>query len=202
MAHIIKSTTWLLFTSTKRSYSTSRRIRLKLNTKSDKTTAQFSSALNPEADEASRLLSEQSIFSALSLSSEPTLHKDTVKVDPSKHNSSQQNVLYEAVDEMDWEPLTPHSTDSETGKLCRSGDNIWLGPQRFFPPENLTGLEIQLMKTGLSDDNNSFLSPTLVATDSKEGKHLYRWHIIYFISTSCTAGLFLCLWYRQSSYIT
>jgi len=53
---------------------------------------------------------------------------------------------------MDWAP-----TDPSSGSLLAKGkqkvdDSIWLRPQRFFAPENPTGLEGLFERTKLVDD--------------------------------------------------
>jgi hypothetical protein len=72
-------------------------------------------------------------------------------------------------DAMDWTPTSPQRPERSATALAsnptpsqtflervRAGqhggdDGTWLRPQRFFPPEQPTGLEMLLAKTGLTD---------------------------------------------------
>jgi len=51
------------------------------------------------------------------------------------------------MDSMDWAPIDSSPAKQQT-------DNSWLRPQRFFAPENFTGLENLLSRTQLVDEDD------------------------------------------------
>lgn len=62
-------------------------------------------------------------------------------------------------DAMDWTPTDPSSTSKLSRSSCKpamndDSDGSWLRPQRFFPPEQPTGLEGLFARTLLVDDSN------------------------------------------------
>ncbi|KAG1715992.1 hypothetical protein ID866_1157 [Astraeus odoratus] len=103
-------------------------------------------------------------LTALTLSSKPTLivtnpifgtpsllstagQKSTspMKVDDGHHDE----------DAMDWSPTEPSQLKPRPGKgSVNDDDGSWLRPQKFFPPEQPTGLETLFASTKLDDGDN------------------------------------------------
>lgn len=59
-------------------------------------------------------------------------------------------------------------------------------PQRFFPPEQPTGLENLMARTGLRDDLNSH--------QSRDAAHLWNWWWVYAISLMPLVGVAYKAW--------
>ena len=79
-------------------------------------------------------------------------------------------------DAMDWTPTsTPYKRNKRKSKAA---DGTWLKPQRFFPPEQLTGLENYFQKATLAD-----ISPKRDRTDSFHSmwSKLLFWAVIVFL---------------------
>ncbi|KAF8167742.1 Ima1 N-terminal domain-containing protein [Crassisporium funariophilum] len=86
-------------------------------------------------------LPEHDVLASLSLSSMPIIaHNKPVFGVPSLHGSTPAKSGREQPndDEMDWTPTNP---ESSSGRRVPESDTSWLRPQRFFAPEEPTGLE-------------------------------------------------------------
>ncbi|KAH8119948.1 Ima1 N-terminal domain-containing protein [Phellopilus nigrolimitatus] len=90
-------------------------------------------------------------------------------------------------DAMDWEPATPAAKQQQQ-KRASQDDGSWLRRQRFFPPEEPTGLEGLLMSTRLLDedgDDPSSYERTAGAQSSAQTKMRgvrWRWGWVYSAS--------------------
>lgn len=158
--------------------------------------------------------SEPDHFAALSLSSDPIISSSTVNPifgRPSLHApSSPPKPLSDAGDDasddpdaMDWEPsaVTPSGSSELTksrGRAVRDDDNgSWLRPQRFFAPEQPTGLEGLLMRTRLMDDD---LPPFLPDSQGSKAQKEFQWNWcwVYALSLIPLAVLAVLVWDRRA----
>ena len=144
------------------------------------------------------IVSEELNLNALSLSPESSPKEDRFKSGLSTRSLYQEDTGSE---EMDWVPTA--QVRPWRSKVDKGSENICLGPQHFFPPETLTGLELQLMKTDLSDKDDFILSPTSTTAGSRSDVQPKRWRIfIHFISFSYTAAQFMWLRFKEILCIT
>ncbi|KAK2461636.1 hypothetical protein APHAL10511_006099 [Amanita phalloides] len=93
-------------------------------------------------------------------------------------------------DEMDWAPTDPAAYSAFQKRKHRSDDGSWIRPQRFFAPEQPTGLEGLLQKTKLTDD----VSPT----HSMIHLHLKSWWHLYALSCIPIVLGVVYKWWRAS----
>lgn len=127
-------------------------------------------------------------LTALTLSSKPIInppkavfgHPSLVSVPPAPSTPQ----LHEDGDEMDWAPTDPVAYAAfQKGKQRpeAADDDNWIRPQRFFAPEQPTGLEGLFEKTRLIDDvaptpdSWSFIRSNILS-------HLHSWWQIYILS--------------------
>lgn len=102
-------------------------------------------------------------------------------------------------DAMDWEPLSPKVQRTQYNGPRPTDDGSWLRQQRFFPPEEPTGLEGLLMRTRLVDeDENTTALPNAQRASRRE---LRRWHWgwVYSISAVPVLILIATLWINSKS---
>ncbi|KAF8349745.1 Ima1 N-terminal domain-containing protein [Amanita rubescens] len=116
-------------------------------------------------------------LTTLSLSSKPII----APPNPSLH------VLTEDLDEMDWTPTDPVAYSTFQKRKQRSetfDDDVVIRPQRFFAPEQPTGLEGLFQKTRLTDDAPS--SPT-------NGWHLVQRTVMLHLVSSWRLYILSCI---------
>ena len=111
---------------------------------------------------------ESDLFGSLTLSNNPlaTIRTNPIFGSPSLHNPpppSEERQEVEDPDAMDWTPTNPSPNKERMNPFLRAGsapvrsrdgegeDDIVLRRQRFFPPEEPTGLEGLLGKTVLAE---------------------------------------------------
>jgi hypothetical protein len=90
---------------------------------------------------------EADFLAALSLSGHPVLPHNPVFGTPSMHAPAPAPRRDADEDAMDWAPT--HPAPAPVPRAVDDGS--WLRPQRFFAPEQPTGLESLLARTGLSE---------------------------------------------------
>ncbi|KAF8898910.1 Ima1 N-terminal domain-containing protein [Infundibulicybe gibba] len=99
---------------------------------------------------------EPGLIAALSLSSKPIITKQNPIFGLPSLPSPVPAVTSERVDpdEMDWMPTEPSSVVTSQHERAKQEDNqgSWLRPQKFFAPEQPTGLESLFERTRLIDD--------------------------------------------------
>ena len=102
-------------------------------------------------------------------------------------------------DAMDWEPDVPtdHSALPRLSKPPPRDENITIRQQRFFPPEQPTGLENLLMRTRLVDsDDDGGKAGVRHGSGAKRPRTAqpWNWCWVYTLSTVPVLGLILALW--------
>ena len=138
---------------------------------------------------------EHDVLASLSLSSKPIIaHANPVFGMPSLHGSTPVNNTSND-DEMDWTPTT--SRDA-LGKA--DNEASWLRPQRFFVPEQPTGLEGLLESTKIQEDPMD-LDPQVTPNQGLKNSralmsHLWKWGPFYTLSIGILAATstFLLQW--------
>ncbi|KAF8641143.1 hypothetical protein AX17_000785 [Amanita inopinata Kibby_2008] len=127
-------------------------------------------------------------LSALTLSSKPVISPPKpVFGYPSWPSASiPPSQTEEVVDEMDWAPTDPLALSSfqkQRNKVELADDGSWIRPQRFFAPEQPTGLEGLFEKTRLADE----VPPSLPVNNwyfihNHLCSHLQSWWRLYTLS--------------------
>jgi hypothetical protein len=136
-----------------------------------------SPSTNTRSSPAPRPATEPDLLAALSLSSTPivntapnpvfgfpSLHSPTFsKSSPSilgpANDRMDEDMTTQDSDVMDWTPTDPLSLSeliSRRNSIKKDDEGSWLRRQRFFPPEQPTGLEGLFARTLLVDDDNQF----------------------------------------------
>ncbi|KAF9462097.1 Ima1 N-terminal domain-containing protein [Collybia nuda] len=122
---------------------------------------------------------EPDILSSLSLSSKPIIST----VNPVFGHSSLTRPLnvIEALDAdaMDWTPTNVHPATQNPAKANES--EPWLRPQRFFAPENPTGLEGLFERTLLVDDTPKQVLNEFDSTAVHQIRG-YRWYLLILVA--------------------
>ncbi|KAM6498440.1 Ima1 N-terminal domain containing protein, partial [Amanita muscaria] len=140
-------------------------------------------------------------LTTLSLSSKPIINPPkpvfghpSLPSGPSVPSAQQ---VEEGADEMDWAPTDPVAyAASQKGKQksqVTTDDGSWMRPQRFFAPEQPTGLESLFEKTRLTDDTPSSASDYWSLVRNKVLSHLQLWWRMYLV---LCIPLFLGVGYR------
>lgn len=115
----------------------------------------------PNSDTRSKTLATQlspaepDLLASLSLSSKPVItNKVPVFGMPSLRGAVPRPSPQEDTDEMDWTPTDPSAPRpaQRRRQVAEPDDGAWLRPQKFFAPENPTGLEDLLQHTNLAED--------------------------------------------------
>ena len=106
-------------------------------------------------------------------------------------------------DAMDWEPAVPTNRTSPHQQRTRNSpqrdEGIYLRQQRFFAPEQPTGLENLFMRTRLvdsDDDGRNRASGRGHPSQTKQlhGVQEWNWCWVYTLSIIPVVGLMLVLW--------
>ncbi|KAI5124150.1 hypothetical protein M0805_000960 [Coniferiporia weirii] len=103
-------------------------------------------------------------------------------------------------DAMDWEPPSPSTAGRvATAKTNKNiDDGSWLRQQRFFPPEEPTGLEGLLMRTRLIDEDDAQMYSHELKRDPDptNSAMILRWHWgwVYSVSILPVVVLLVGLW--------
>jgi hypothetical protein len=100
-------------------------------------------------------------------------------------------------DEMDWTPTEP-SDQPRTIRQKKDEDNIWLRPQRFFAPEQPTGLESLLERTTIMDVPQSSVNTGTARPVSKVVIHLLHWWFVYALSLLPLLAIGVRLWQKRT----
>lgn len=106
-------------------------------------------------------------------------------------------------DAMDWEPASPakQAQAQAHARSTSTDDGSWLRRQRFFPPEEPTGLEGLLMRTRLLDEDEAARTERAHAQlrGGGAGAGAVRWHWgwVYSASVVPVAVLLVGLWIRS-----
>ncbi len=94
---------------------------------------------------------------------------------------------------MDWEPISSYGKRNSP-QTRSANDGTWLRQQRFFPPEEPTGLENLLMHTRLVDDDDVKKQQQL---RRKSAAHVrWNWAWVYSLSIIPLLVLLSSLWWR------
>ena len=102
---------------------------------------------------------------------------------------------YNDPDAMDWEPATPAKKQVHKYVGTSLDDGSWLRRQRFFPPEEPTGLEGLLMRTRLIDeDDSNGVSPSNNTTVGTANIANWSWTWVYSLSVLPVLVLLISLW--------
>ncbi|PBL01191.1 hypothetical protein ARMGADRAFT_415350 [Armillaria gallica] len=137
------------------------------------------------------IINDNDLFASLTLSSKPVIAKPPVFGFPSLGPSAPHSTAHQPesdVDEMDWTP-----TNGLREKPQTYDDSSFLRPQKFFPPENPTGLESLFESTRLVDDvtMNEPTSERLPTRSRIAITHMWSWGWVYLLSTLPFAGVVL-----------
>ncbi|KAL0071813.1 hypothetical protein AAF712_000735 [Marasmius tenuissimus] len=143
--------------------------------------------------------SEPDLFASLSLSSKPVLKSHVFGL-PSMGSPTNPSPQKED-DQMDWTPTDENSSQRRKQQPSSEGDEpgFWLHPQRFFAPEQPTGLETLFEKTKLSDDVTMSDSTNAGGRRGKRAlsvweDHLFRWWWLYVGAVVAILGVGLYVW--------
>lgn len=104
-------------------------------------------------------------------------------------------------DAMDWEPSSPAKQASPHRKS--RDDGTWLRQQRFFPPEEPTGLENLLMRARLVDEEEA--ARQRHRQQQQQGRELHAmprrwsWGWVYSASVLPVVAVLAGLWLRSRS---
>ncbi|KAL0578610.1 hypothetical protein V5O48_003401 [Marasmius crinis-equi] len=142
--------------------------------------------------------SEQDLFSTLSLSSKPVLKAPShVFGLPSMGPTSSPN----EDDQMDWSPTDENASNQRKKQNPDESDSgFWLRPQRFFAPEQPTGLETLFEKTKLSDDVTMSDSTRNESSRRRHLLHMEEWWWLYTAVGVAVLGVGLYLWIHQDHH--
>ncbi|KAG7450673.1 uncharacterized protein BT62DRAFT_529122 [Guyanagaster necrorhizus] len=137
------------------------------------------------------IVNDSDLLASLTLSSKPVIAKPPVFGVPSLRTSALHSNAHQPetdADEMDWTP-----TNGQREKPKPYDDSSFLHPQKFFAPENPTGLESLFESTRLVDDvTMNEPAPESAPTRSSFAiAHLWSWGWVYLLSTLPFAGFFL-----------
>ncbi|ESK98037.1 hypothetical protein Moror_473 [Moniliophthora roreri MCA 2997] len=141
--------------------------------------------------------SEPDLFSTLSLSSKPVIKPPVFgqsSLAPGANNTREVGAGSPEDDQMDWSPIDERTE----GKRQQNEDtSLWLRPQRFFAPEQPTGLESLFERTRIVDD--VAMSDSTNQGTAKENMwsfnlHLSRWWWAYAGGLVLLLGIGLQLW--------
>ncbi|KAL5535747.1 hypothetical protein ACEPAF_3841 [Sanghuangporus sanghuang] len=174
---------------------------------------------------ANRVQPEPDLFSTLSLSGNPVITSTSVNpmfgqpsLAPGQatgNNDNDREIRFEDdedeedglprrmrprdPDAMDWEPATPakQALAAQKNSRCRSTDDgTWLRQQRFFPPEEPTGLEGLFMRARLMDEDDAAARR---ARGSATPKRKIKWAWVYSASVVPVIAVLVALWFRSRS---
>ena len=108
-------------------------------------------------------------------------------------------------DAMDWEPISPLKRTQARPQSLVAGapgaaqrprkskdDGTWLRAQKFFPPEEPTGLEGLFMRTRLVDEDEQ-----RVRSMNSVGGRRWKWGWVYSVSVVPVVGILVGLWMRS-----
>jgi hypothetical protein len=150
-------------------------------------------------------LPEPDMFASLTLSNKPVVPSRTPVFGMPSLLSSAPPIEEEPTkdDEMDWSPTSENINTTfpipprQRSQKPSVDDGSWLRPQRFFAPENPTGLETLFEKAKLADDvtmsdPSPGRTPTLIVKE-----HLERWWWLYTASLVLAMGVGLRIWLGQ-----
>jgi hypothetical protein len=124
---------------------------------------------------------EADFLAALSLSGRPVLPHNPVFGTPSLHAPPPADE-----DAMDWAPTHPAPARA-------ADDGSWLRPQRFFAPEQPTGLESLLARTGLSEMAQP-AAPAHGRKGAAPAPAQWRWGWVYAASLIPLLGIGMHAW--------
>jgi hypothetical protein len=105
-------------------------------------------------------------------------------------------------DEMDWTPTDPLVASKRNTKrkvLADNDDGSWLRPQKFFPPEQPTGLEGLFARTMLMDDANNHSASN---GQTPHRRLRLNWWCVWSLSVVPLLGIAYKLWWRWDVTIT
>ncbi|KAK0464975.1 Ima1 N-terminal domain-containing protein [Desarmillaria tabescens] len=137
------------------------------------------------------IINDSDLLASLTLSSKPVIAKPPIFGVPSLGSSAPHSTAHQPendIDEMDWTP-----TNGQKEKPRTYDDSSFLRPQKFFAPENPTGLESLFESTRLVDDiTMNEPTPERASTRSSIATaHLWNWGWVYLLSTLPVAGVIL-----------
>lgn len=139
-------------------------------------------------------VAENDLLASLTLSSKPVVAKPPIFGVPSRIEPPQSQIQPQQpdADAMDW---TPTSGGPKPQQPQPQPESFWLRPQRFFAPENPTGLEGLLERTGLGDD------VTMRDANPSQGlRAVPQWWWLGVLSILPVAALLIFQhWHRASS---
>ena len=104
-------------------------------------------------------------------------------------------------DAMDWEPLSPKLHRVQNNVTRIPDDGLWLRQQRFFPPEEPTGLEGLLMRTRLIDDDNAKADASHTQKNAGQGPFRWQWGWVYSASALPVFALVIALWINSNAQL-
>lgn len=137
-------------------------------------------------------LAEPDLLSALSLSTNPIMTPSNPVFGLPSLLSSPVPPTEVDVDAMDWSPTDALSEQHKQESAKQPDEGSWLRPQRFFAPEQPTGLEglferTLLVKDTLSIEDDSQRRPYI-------GKHARHWWWAYALSVAPIAAITYKAW--------
>ncbi|KAK7059127.1 hypothetical protein VNI00_001753 [Paramarasmius palmivorus] len=153
---------------------------------------------NPESTERAGSVplkpSEPDLFSTLSLSSKPVIKPPVFGLPSLAPTEGSAGAAED--DQMDWSP-TDGTEGSSTNRKQSEDTSVWLRPQRFFAPEQPTGLEALFERTKIVDDVT--MSDSTGQGKGKGSKampysHLYQWWWAYVGGLVLLLGIGLQWW--------
>ncbi|KAF9029251.1 hypothetical protein BDZ89DRAFT_986161 [Hymenopellis radicata] len=118
-------------------------------------------------------VADNDLFASLTLSSKPVVSKPPIFGVP----SLQPPLPQPDMDAMDWTPTSG-------GPPKPQSDSFWLRPQRFFAPENPTGLEGLFERTRLGGGGDDVTMKDASTQESSNAVvvHLWSWWWVYALS--------------------
>lgn len=107
-------------------------------------------------------------------------------------------------DAMDWTPIKPSSSQVPNGHAHQYDDGSWIRPQRFFAPEEPTGLENLFANTvKLADDapGGGPQPPSGVRKREQSPRSIVTWMLLSAIGTAAVVTALYFVWDRRRERI-
>lgn len=111
-------------------------------------------------------------------------------------------------DSMDWTPTDPSAASKmsearrRSAKSANADDGTWLRPQRFFPPEQPTGLEGLFARTLLVDDAENEPRQNDGSRPPPRLRLRYRWLLLVGIALIPMFAIGYRLWWIRNVKFT
>jgi hypothetical protein len=119
--------------------------------------------------------------------------------DSDNHGDRDGDVDMMDADAMDWSPTEPPPGRRLPAGAHTTDDGTWMRPQRFFAPEQPTGLEGLLARTGLTDsmglsNANSMSTSNMAHLGRSQATTQWNWKWVYIASLVPLLALAVYAW--------